>query len=213
MAKDTFVDRKLVNIRGKLMDEAKDSSSTVSNSKTVEPVRRRSRTQTAESVNINDKEWKKAVFQRWDEFKALKRDVLLKLNGTLSSIPDDITSAEKRIAELKSAEQKLQVLLSDIEMLDDSSWDRHNLASELSSAMRKVENARLESMIISAKFADKQSGGTQSPQGQNSSIIHEIQSLSFSQTFKLGLGFFFPLIIAVIVAVLILSLFNYLTLM
>jgi len=213
MGKNKFVDGKLVNIRGKLMEESKNSSDIVDLQK-VEPIKRNRSLQSATaSVNINDKEWKKAVFQRWDEFKALRRDVLFKLNDIISAIPDDISSAEKRISELKNADLKLQLLVSEIDMLDDSSWDRHNLASELASAMKKVENARLECMIISAKLADKQSGAMQNVSTQSSSIIHEIQSLSFSQAFKLGLGFLFPLIIALIVSVLLLALFNYLTLM
>jgi uncharacterized protein YhaN len=216
MGKEKFVDRKLVNIRGKLMEEAKDekraTTQTLSQIESSPDAVRRIQG-SAGSSNINDKEWKKAIFQRWDEFKVLKRDVLFKLNSALVSIPDDLAATEKRIENLKTAEAKIKELVSRIESLDDSSWDRHNLASELAAAMKQVENARIESMIISAKFADEQSGGNIKNSNSTSSVIHEIQSLTFAQTFRLGLGFFFSLIIGLILSVLLLSLFNYLTLM
>jgi len=216
MGKDQFVDSKLVNIRGKLMEEARESSVGVVNSANhVESPSGEGRRMptSSSSVSINDKEWKKAIFQRWDEFKALRRDVLLKLNSTLSVIPEDIALSERRIVELRSAELKIKDLLSSIEVLDDSSWDRYSLSTELAYAMKKVENARLELMIITGKLADKDSLGVQNSPQSSTSFIHEIQSLSFGQAFRLGLGFSFSLIIGLILSVLLLSLFNYLTLM
>ncbi len=208
MAKDKFIDSKLVNIRNRLMDDKKNNGSVVDNgdaSSAKKP------DLPSKSSGINDRDWKKAVFKRWDECKALRRDVILKLNEVLSSIPEDIVSSEKRISQLKESEEKLKKILSEIEGIDDSGWDRHNLSAELAAAMRKVENARMDCMLISAKFAEKPVNIMQNPTGSSSnSWIHEINSLTFKQGAKLGFGIFFPLIIGIIIGVLILSLFNYL---
>ncbi len=220
MGKDKFVDGKLVNIREKLMEESnekRDDPQTI----LAEPINQNIRRQGSASVNINDKEWKKAIFQRWDEFKALRRDVLFKLKKVLSAIPEDRISAEQRIRDLENAEEKVRQIIADLEAIDDSTWDRHTLTSELSTAMRMVENTRIESMMISAKLARPMAGlaGKQSSamehggSNSSSSFVHEVNSLTFRQTFKLGLGLFFPLILGIIIAAFILALINYLTLL
>ena len=221
MGKNTFVDRKLVNIREKLKNEPEANETALE--KTVEksseepsPQKRQKRTLVpAASVNINDKEWKRALFERWDEFKALRRDVRFKVQQMLENLPENRRDAEEKMKVLTSAEARLTRVIAEVEAIDDSTWDRHSLSSQLSAAMRTVENSRMEIMIISAKLADsksvvpEQGGGTTTV----SSFIHELRSLSFRQSFKLGLGFFFPLIIGIIVAALILAIFNYLTLL
>ena len=215
MGKNKFIDTKLVNIREKLKNEPEESDAAVD--QTVdEPRRQKSHKQTSRApVNINDKEWKRALFERWDEFKVLRRDVLFKLNEMLVELPQNRASAEERLRTLANAEAKLTKMIADLEAIDDSTWDRHSLASQLSAAMRKVENGRIETMIISAKFADSKSSAAVQGSVTNplSSFIHELRSLTFKQSFKLGFGFFFPLIIGIIFAALILAIFNYLTLL
>ncbi len=211
MADNKFIDGKLVNIRDKLMETSRENDNSPSDTDSALSYKKSERP--SGSVRINDKEWKKAVFRRWDEFKALRRDVVLRLNDSLSSIPEDITSSEKRIVELKSAEDKLKKIVSAIEAIDDSGWDRHNLSSELASAMREIENARMDCMLISSRFADKSSGVMQNVQSSSgTSSLHELNSLTFKQKFKFGLGFFFPLIIGIIVAVLIFSVIYFISL-
>ena len=91
MSKDKFIDTKLVNIREKLVDESKENNNSSSDVKSGS-VKRADR-----SSGINDKEWKKAIFKRWDEFKAVRSDVIVRLQKALSSIPEDIVSSEKAV--------------------------------------------------------------------------------------------------------------------
>jgi len=208
MGKEKFVDNNLVNIRGRLMEETNEKAS----SKEVNTSKKDNSARSRGSSSIQDKEWKKAIFKRWDEYKALRRDVIIKINDTLMTIPDENALAEKKISELKQAGVKLRQVLSAIEELDDSGWDRHNLTSELTKAMRKVENARMDCILLSSKLSDKKvHSSPQSITPSANSIIHDIASLSFSQCFKVGLGLFFPLIIGIIVGSLIVSLFYYIS--
>ena len=214
MGKNKFVDRKLVTIREKLKSEPEGSAPAVD--KIIEEPRKHKQPKAvAASVNINDKEWKRALFGRWDEFKSLRRDVLFKLKKMLENLPENRKAAEEQIRVIEGAETRLTRMIDDMEAIDDSTWDRHNLASQLSAAMRKVENGRMEVMIISAKLADSKSVVPSSNGAAHpvSSFIHELRSLTFKQSFKLGLGFFSPLIIGIVFAALILAIFNYLTLL
>jgi hypothetical protein len=167
------------------------------------------------TLEIKDNEWKKAIFRSWDEFKVARREVTPRLRGLLDSIPAEIASSEKRIVDLTSAADNLGALLADIEGIDDSTWDRHSLQSELAVAAKKVENARIECMLFVSKFSDGTSGEgsarSQLSSSNGNSIIHELTSLSFKQAVKLGWGFLFPLVAGVILGALLLSLMNYLT--
>jgi len=166
------------------------------------------------TLEIKDNEWKKAIFRSWDEFKSARREVVPRLRGILDTIPDEIAASEKRIRELSASAEKLRAVLEDIESIDDSKWDRASLQSELASANRKVEGARIESMLFTAKFSEGGKGGSsvgnaaQPP--PSSSVIHELTSLSFKQAAKLGWGFFFPLLVGILLGTLLLSLMNYL---
>jgi len=164
------------------------------------------------TMEIKDNEWKKAIFRSWDEFKAARREVLPRLRGILDSIPDDVAASEKKIRDLNTAAEKLRAVFNDLEAIDDSTWDRASLQSELAAANRKVENARMESMLFAAKFTgdgSKNAVGNAAQPPPTSSIIHELTSLSFKQAAKLGWGFFFPLLVGIVFGALLLSLMNY----
>jgi hypothetical protein len=161
---------------------------------------------------VSDKEWKKAVFRRWDEFKILKRDVSSRLNEILASVPEEIRNSETKIRELKKSAEKLQKILEEIDQIDDSAWDRFNLSSELAYAMRKLENARMECLLFSSRFSDRRMQDA-AARPASDSFIHEILSISFGQAFRLGAAFFLPLIITIFAAALLLAVMNYISLM
>lgn len=208
MAKERFVDNNLVKIRDRLGEGS--NSDPESND---EIIRENKRERRAGDVSIHDKEWKRAIFKRWDEYKTLKRDVEFKLNETIDALPGELSASEKRTLLIKDSEEKLKNVLSELESLDDSQWDRHNMAENLSKALRKVENARMDCMLLNSKLNDDRNAPVHGNVSvSQSSVIHEITSLSFNQCFKIGLGFLFPLILGIIVASLIFSLFYYLSL-
>jgi hypothetical protein len=153
----------------------------------------------------NEREWKKAVFRRWDEFKNIKQDMLKRLAEAKVMIPREKESAMLKIKELETAAGKIEALLEEIKAIDDSEWNRDNFTSELGAAMRKIDHCRLEYMMTVSKL--EKSGPANSavvsePSAGAGSVIHELSSLSFQQCFKLGFGFFMPLIIAVFIATL-----------
>jgi len=163
-------------------------------------------------LSVTDKEWKKAVFRRWDEFRALRRDVLLKLNTELQSVPVQTTAAEKQLKALNLAENKLKHLIEQLEQIDDSTWERKTLNSELGVAMKNVENARMEWMLIRERISEQRTEQPAASSGltQAASPVKDLLSLSFAQCFRLGLAFFLPLIIGIVLGACLLAIFNYL---
>ena len=151
----------------------------------------------------NEKEWKKAVFNRWDDFKNLKVDILRRIVKLETTIPEEMNTCEQYFNELHNASEKIVALRQKVESISDSDWTRHNFTNELGIAMRELEKYRIEFMMINAKIAKKDSPATQiSNSAAANNFIHELSSLTFAQCFRLGLGFFMPLMIAVIFATL-----------
>ena len=151
----------------------------------------------------NEKEWKKAIFRRWDDFKNLKVDILKRIVELETSIPEEMNICEQNFNALQDASEKIITLRQKVESISDSDWTRHNFTNELGIAMRELEKYRIEFMMINAKIAKKDSPATPlSNSSTANNFIHELSSLTFSQCFRLGLGFFMPLIVAIIAATL-----------
>lgn len=219
MGKEPFVDASLVKIRESLQSSL-DETETIQEQKRSNPSEpspaREMKNSTPKNggMVIPDKEWKKALFARWDEYRATRRDVLVRIRSRISRIPEELRDHETAMASLTTAEEKLNSILKELELLDDSRWNRSNFSTELGAAMKKVENARLECIMLentgkglpSVNHPSTPGGG-----GRDVSFIYELTSISFTQAFKLGFGFFFSLTVAILLGTFLLALFNYLT--
>ena len=130
----------------------------------------------------------------------------------IAAMPTEIAELEEHARELKDSSEKFQKLLDEINALDDSDWNRHSFTSELATGMRKLENSRIEFMMMSSKTSSKMSGlPVIESSSSSNSFIHELNSLSFKQCFRIGYAFFMPLILGVLLAVLIWGLIFFLT--
>ena len=156
------------------------------------------------SLNI-DKDYHKALLARKSEFLRTKQDVLKKLKKNLNTLPSRIELYDKLLLETSNINLKLTNLMELIEKIDDKKWDKRDFAVELSDAMRTVENARLE--IITQQVKGNCIEEDELPKSTNyNSFIHELLSLTFWQTFKIGFGFSFTLIIGTLLSSIIIAL-------
>ncbi len=165
--------------------------------------------------NHSEREWKKAVFARWDEFKNVKADMAKRLAEGVSSIPDNIVRMESEVDLLRKSEEQMNKLLEDIRGLDDSEWNRHSFTSELAKGMKKLENIRIQYVMISSRLSPADNGGSKTLAGGHRSshgFVHELNSLSKSQLFRLGLAFFMPLIFGILLAVVVWGIMYYVSL-
>jgi hypothetical protein len=149
---------------------------------------------------LSDKNFKKALEKRRDEFVKVRRDVMGRLTQAIAVIPDVIKSYELHIEESKNVEDFFNKMLDELTALDDSNWDEENYSVELGNAMKKVEDMRLEYIRRSAKL-DKLKKGAEvsSPQKtSNDSALLELTSLSFGQIFRMGFIFSLPILFILI---------------
>ena len=117
------------------------------------------------------------------------------------------------ISRLNSSVEKYSELLDTVKALDDSGWDRHTLTSELASALKKLENARLRFIMLSSAMTvrgkSKTDNSVSSAPGK--SFIHELNSLSFRQCCRMGFAFFLPLILGILFSVLLYGIIYYIS--
>lgn len=203
MQKNGFVGAELIKMRSRLSEATSHGEKEAAREKPAQP----------QPVHVYpppeaamDKEWKKAIERRWDEFRMIKRDFTGKLTESLAALPEEIRLAKDYAEQLQRALEKFAHLLDEIEMLDDSKWNKDNLSSELASAIRRVEHIRLEYLRITSKLKAVQRESS-AAEGADSgrSFIPEICSVSWKQGFKIGLVFFMPLIIVLALSTLVLA--------
>jgi len=214
MAQDKFVDTNLVKIRDKISETAstykeRSVQNESKNDNSSESVSKSKGKSIQGTAVVNERDWKKAVFRRWDEFKNIKKDIVNRLAERVASIPNEISESESNAEELKQVGEKYKKLLREIDELDDSTWNRHNFTAELASGMKKLENARIEFMMLSSKYSNRITGTTMIENKGSDSFIHELNSLSFKQCFRVGLFFFTPLILGILAAVILWGLIFY----
>lgn len=210
MQKNGFVGLELIKIRNRL-SEAKDSG-IKHPEKTDFPAEKTEQTLPPPADSSRDREWKKALDRRWDEFRIIKRDFTGRITESLASLPEEIRIAKDQAAELQKALEKFASLLDEIENIDDTKWDRDNFPSELGFAIRKVENVRLEYLRTTAKLQALQREGNAAEGDSCRTLIPEIHSVSWAQGFRIGVVFFMPLIIGMFVSALILAISIFLAL-
>ncbi len=210
MQKNGFVGLELIKMRNRL-SEAKDSGIKYPD------ITDSSMEKTGETLPLppdpsRDREWKKALDRRWDEFRVIKRDFTGRITESLASLPEEIRIAKDQTAELQKALEKFASLLDDMGNIDDTKWNRDNFPSELGSAIKKVENVRLEYLRINARLQALQREGNAAEGDSGRTLIPEIHSVSWAQGFRIGVVFSTPMIIGMIVSALIIAISIFLAL-
>jgi chromosome segregation ATPase len=154
-----------------------------------------------------DKEFKKALQNRKNEYLRTKKHVVQKVTSTLNRLPLKMKDLEKELKDLSETEQRIKETIDDINDINENKWHNEDFSSQLGEASKTVENARLQHLLISSKLSNLEDDGKNklSTNGDNS-IIPELTSLKFIQLFTLGLGFTLPLIIGFIATGIIISL-------
>jgi hypothetical protein len=210
MQKNGFVGLELIKIRSRLA-EAKESGIKHLEKPESPPEKTEQPLLTA-SDSSRDREWKKALDRRWDEFRVIKRDFTGRLTESLASLPEEIRIAKEQTAELQKALEKFASLLDEIENIDDTKWSKDNFSSELGFAIRKAENVRLEYLRITAKLKALHREGNAAEGDSGRPLIPEMHSVSWAQGFRIGGIFFMPLIIGMLVSAVILAIAMFLAL-
>ena len=153
-----------------------------------------------------DKEFRKALQNRKEEYLRTKKHVVQKVSSTLNKLPVQISDLERELKDLTLTEKKIKETIEEIDTINEKDWHNEDFSMQLGDAARTVENARLQHLMLSAKLSKlEEDSNIKLPVANSNSIIPELTSLKFIQLFKLGLGFTLPMIIGSLAAGIIIS--------
>jgi len=157
------------------------------------------------SAQIADKEFLKAQKERKNEYFRTKKFVLSKIENTLNLLPEKVQDLELEIREIESAKDRLLKARTSIFAINEKFWSDEDFFADMAEAIKTVENARLEYLSLAAKIPEIGEREEKSLPLKKEFALNEIMSMTTKQLFKLGLKFFSPLIIGVLLAAIIIS--------
>ena len=141
--------------------------------------------------------------KRQDQFNAGRADIVEKLTRAVVVLEREKYEAQRRVEMLESIDASFRGHLELLDSIDPKSWEGLDLNKELTRALSAVDDARTEYSKSNPKVASEPaaeySGSRQDSSGGESS------DRDFKEWFMMGLAFTAPLIIAIIFAVIVLS--------
>ena len=153
-----------------------------------------------------DKKIVSALRRRHDEYLKSRKDLHNKIVETMAVLPEEqkkFKFYEEETAAMHELCRKMSVEINELAEKDELS---ENDSALLGDACRKIENSRLEFIRQTARYKkimpheDHSGGGS-----AKSSLLPDINSMTFLQIFRLGFVFSLPVAIALFLAALIIS--------
>lgn len=201
MSERNFIGKQLINIKDKISGNASFSSVP---QKSPELIKEKEEVKEVLPSSKPDKEFVKALHTKKTDYLKTKSVIVKMLGDTFVLLEKEISVIEQKKKMYSDSADLVKKLLEEISRIEESKWSSDNFSLELSEAGRLVERARLENIILNEKLNLKKMEESRGEVKSGFSVL-DIVSLSFSQVFKLGFGFFLPLIAGVVVAALIIA--------
>lgn len=213
MSKKDFVDKGLLGLRGKLQSKDERSEETpkiMTNSTHTSDSSEKIKKQKSQinKENKSDTNFAKALKKRKDEFLRTRQTVNKNIECLLSDIETKENYFNKLLKDLKKANSELKNYKEEINSIQEETWNNEDYSSELGESMKKVENARLHYIMLSEKFKNLECSEPNNNSNRNSksnSILLDFLSLSGKQFFRIGMFFFLPLGIILLITAIIIS--------
>ena len=148
-------------------------------------------------------EQKKAVRQRIAEIKRTRRDLLTRLHREHSGLQTELEKQREQYKETEFFADFLTCKLAEIE-----NGDSEITPENLRNSARMLENVRLEYLRALSRY-ERLQGRNAAAGGEaahTAGVLPELLSLSFGQLVRFGLALFLPVVIAVLLGALLLTL-------
>ena len=146
-----------------------------------------------------------AMQRRVADFRLSRRDLAVRIAESLAGIDCDIASAERTIQELRPRREQLASIAAELNKDNPLDVDGAATQSQIAAESRRLDELRLNACRMIAE-----SGATTQnipiPAQKNSSLEGiDWNSVTFGQLCRIGWGVFFPFIVSVILAALLIG--------
>lgn len=139
-----------------------------------------------------------------EEFERGKRDMVAGIKRSLTAIERDEMNAQRMLELLESTRNRFKTLLTDLEGIDEQSWNESNIRVELSRALGVIEDARVEYNKSMAKIEAVKAERSDRPEAAMAPVVFEDAASfggaekPFGYWLKAGTGFLLPLIATIV---------------
>ena len=141
-----------------------------------------------------------AMQRRVSDFRLSRRDLAVRTAESIARIDREIAESERKLQELKPRRDHLASIAAELNRESPLDVDGAATQSQIAAESRRLDELRLEVCRMIAESGMTASGTK--PQAQKESQLEGIDwgSVTFGQLCRIGWGVFFPFIVAVFLA-------------
>ena len=154
---------------------------------------------------VVSKQLSEAMQRRVNDYRLSRRDLAVRIAESLAGIDREIADSQRKLLELRPRRELLANIADELNKLSPLDVDGSATQSQIAAESRRLDNLRLDACRIIAASGTA-APGAQAP-AQNPSSFEGIDwdSVTFGQLCRIGWGMFFPFIVTVLLAALLIG--------
>ena len=151
------------------------------------------------------KQLSEAMRRRVNDIRLSRHDLAVRIAESLAGIDREITEAERRLQELRPRREHLMSIAADLNKEPPLTEDGSATQSQIATESRRLDDLRLDACrMIAESTATTQT--IPLPSQTASSYEHiDWNSVTFGQLCRIGWGIFFPFIVSILLAALLIG--------
>jgi len=154
---------------------------------------------------VVSKQLSEAMQRRVTDFRLSRRDLAVRIAESLAGIDRGIEDSERLLQELRPRREHLASIAAELDRETPLDEDGAATQAQIAAASRRLDDLRLDACrMIAESGATTQTIPLPSQKAYPSDAI-DWASVSFGQLCRIGWGVFFPLIVSIIVAALLIG--------
>lgn len=147
-----------------------------------------------------------AMQRRVNDFRLSRRDLAVRVAESLAGIDWEIAESERRLQELRPRRERLASIAAELNRESPLDIDGAATQSQIAAESRRLDELRLDACRkIAESTATTQSIPIQAQKQKTSPDGIDLGSVTFGQLCRIGWGVFFPFIVSVIAAALLIG--------
>ena len=151
------------------------------------------------------KQLSEAMQRRVDDYRLSRRDLAVRIAESLAGIDREIAESERNIRELKPRRDQLASIAAELNRETPLDTDGAATQSQIAAESRRLDELRLNACRMIAESGATANGSQNGVQKSSSLESIDWGSVTFGQLCRIGWGVFFPFIVSVILAALLIG--------
>lgn len=151
------------------------------------------------------KQLSEAMQRRVDDFRLSRRDLAVRIAESLAGIDREIAESERNIRELKPRRDQLASIAAELNRETPLDTDGVATQSQIAAESRRLDELRLNACRMIAESSATANGAQNGVQKNSSPEGIDWGAVTFGQLCRIGWGVFFPFIVSVILAALLIG--------